>query len=224
MNAADRRAENVERGTIAMTTPSTFTKGALAAVAGAMALGAAATAQAQPDGYYGNGSSPGYSNSDPCRRDANGRGVVGALVGGGIGATVGSQVAAKGHRTDGSVLGGVLGALAGAAVGHKTAACNDAPYPPPAEAAPPPPPPPAESSYYPPAPPVYYAPPPPRYAETDTVWVYGRHGVRYRVVEGRAGPDGCTFAESPVYMPDGRVDTRFVRVCPDYSGRYRIVD
>ena len=56
------------------------------------------------------------------------------------------------------------------------------------------------------------------------MWVYGRHGVRYRVVEDRMDRDGCTLAESPVYLPDGRVDRRVVRVCPDYRGRYRIVD
>jgi hypothetical protein len=38
------------------------------------------------------------------------------------------------------------------------------------------------------------------------------------------GPDGCTLAESPVYLPDGRIDRRYVRVCPDRHGRYRVVD
>ena len=39
------------------------------------------------------------------------------------------------------------------------------------------------------------------------------------------GPDdACTLAESPVYLPDGRVDRRFVHVCPDRRGRYRIVE
>src|SRR5258708_3155082 len=75
-----------------------------------------------------------------------------------------------------------------------------------------------------PAPPAFAAPPPPRYAERGSVWGYGRHGVRYRVVEDRMDRDGCTLAESPVYMPDGRVDRRFVRVCPDDRGRYHIVD
>lgn len=209
-----------------MTKSSTFAKGALAVAAGLMALGVAASASAQP--YNG----PGYSNYDPCQRDASGRGVTGALVGGAGGAVIGSQLAARGHRTDGSLLGGIVGALAGAAIGHSTAACDSAP---PAyssrydDAPPPPPPPPAPSAYYEPAPQpyaddAYYAPPPPRYAERETVWAYGRHGVRLRVIDDRVGPDGCTVAESPVYMPDGRVDQRFVRVCPDYRGRYRVVD
>jgi hypothetical protein len=203
-----------------MTKSSTFAKGALAAAAGFVALGAAASAQAQPYGGY-----------DPCQREASNRGLTGALVGGVGGAVVGSQFAASGHRSDGSLLGGVVGAIAGAAIGHNSAACDSAPPPPPPPAygeapPPPPPPPPGPSAYYPPPPPPgagYYPPPPPVY-ERDAVWVYGRHGMRFRVIEDRRGPDGCTLAESPVYLPDGRVDRRFVRVCPDYRGRYHIVD
>jgi hypothetical protein len=206
-----------------MTKSSTFAKGALAAAAGLMALGAAAAASAQP---YGG---PGY---DPCQREANSRGLTGALIGGGAGAVLGSQVSANHHRTDGSILGGVVGAIAGAAIGHNSAACESVPPPPPPPQAydeappPPPPPPPGPSAYYPPPPPPgagYYPPPPPVY-ERDAVWVYGRHGMRFRVIEDRRGPDGCTLAESPVYLPDGRIDRRFVRVCPDYRGRYHIVD
>nr|MEA2796936.1 hypothetical protein [Phenylobacterium sp.] len=205
-----------------MNKSSTFAKGALAAAAGLVALGAAAAASAQP--YDGSG----YGGYDPCRREANGRGVTGALVGGAGGAVIGSQLAASGHRTDGSLLGGIVGAIAGATIGHKTAACDSAP-PRYADVPPPPPPGPGPSAYYEPAPRAYgdadYGPPPPpRYVERETVWAYGRHGARLRVIEDRTGPDGCTVAESPVYMPDGGVDRRFVRVCPDRSGRYRVVD
>jgi hypothetical protein len=208
-----------------MTKSSTFAKGALAAAAGLVALSAAASASAQPG--------PGYSNYDPCRREANDRGVTGGLLGAAGGAVVGSQLAARGHRTDGSLLGGVIGAIAGASIGHSSAACENGPPPPPpsyGEAPPPPPPPPPPSAYYQPEPPPYAGaqyygpPPPPAYVQRDAVWVYGRHGMRFRVIEDRIGPDGCTVAESPVYMPDGRVDRRFVHVCPDYRGRYRIVD
>ena len=198
-----------------MTKSYAFAKPALAAAAGLVALGCAATAHAQP---YG----PGYSSYDPCKREAGNRGIVGALVGGGIGATVGSQVAANHHRSDGSLLGGVVGAIAGAAIGNNTAACKDGP-PPPISEAPPPPPPAAYNDYPPPPPRAEYGPPPARYDEHE-VWVYGRHGVRYRVVEDRYDRDGCTLAESPVYLPDGRVDRRFVRVCPDWRGRYHVVD
>src|SRR4030095_9527411 len=98
-----------------MPKPSTSAKVALAAVTGVMALSTGA-ASAQPyggDSYY-----------DPCRRDSNNRGIVGALLGAGSGATVASQRAARGHRTDGSVLGGALGAFGGAAVGSNSAACR----------------------------------------------------------------------------------------------------
>jgi len=193
---------------------STLARG-LAAAAGAAALGAlATTAQAQPydpSGYYGDAPPPAYGY-DPCQRQANSRGIVGALVGGGIGATVGSQISANHHRTDGSVLGGVLGALVGAGVGHSSAACNRAYAPPP-----------------PPPPPVAYE----RYDRSyrydgrwddDDAWAYGHRGERYRIARAPAGADGCTLAESPIYLPDGRVEKRFVRVCRDEDGRYHVVD
>jgi hypothetical protein len=215
-----------------MTKSTIFAKAGLVATAAVLALAVASSAAAQSGPPVGgpNGG-PGYSNYDPCQRDANGRGVAGALIGGVGGAVVGSQMAASGHRSDGSLLGGVIGAIAGAAIGHSTAACRDAPPPPPpayGDEPPPPPPPPGPQAYYqpgppPPPPPGAYYGPPPAY-EAPAVWVYGRHGVRYRVVSERVGPDGCTLAESPVYLPDGRVDRRFVNVCPDHRGRYHIVD
>jgi hypothetical protein len=56
-------------------------------------------------------------------------------------------------------------------------------------------------------------------------WAYGRRGERYRVAQDRSvDRDGCTLAESPIYMPDGQSQTRFVRVCRDSSGRYAVVD
>jgi hypothetical protein len=221
-----------------MTKTSIFAKGALAA---ALAMGAVTSASAQSAPPVGGPdyNSQGYQgNYDPCRRDANNRGVTGALVGGAGGAVLGSQLAARGHRTDGSLLGGVVGAIAGAVVGHNSAACDNAPPPPPpiADAGPPPPPPgPPGPGYYqpgpPPPPPPGYAegygppqPPPVAYAPGPAIWVYGHHGRRFRVVADRIGPDGCTLAASPVYLPDGRVDPRYVRVCPDYRGRYHIVD
>jgi hypothetical protein len=208
-----------------MSKPSTFARVALAAAAGVMTLSTGVAAQAQP--YSSGYSAPYY---DGCRREANNRGIVGALLGAGIGATVGSQVAARGHRTDGSVLGGALGALGGAAVGSNTAACTPgyAPY-----RSAPPPPVAYNNGYY------GYAPPPTvreygrddyadrierqRY-DRDDDYAYGRGGERFRVVEERRGPDGCTLAESPIHMPDGRTQMRFVRVCMDDSGRYQVVD
>ncbi len=214
-----------------MSKPSTFARMALAAAAGVMALSAGA-ASAQP---YNSGSGGAYY--DPCRRDTNSRGIVGALLGAGIGATMGSQLAARGHRTDGSVLGGALGALGGAAVGSNSAGCRsgyvqqpynaprssydndrDAPY--------------AETRPYAPLPGVG------EYDRDDYAdriqrqrynregdWAYGRRGERFRVVEERRiSADGCTVAESPVYMPDGRTQMRYVRVCQDSRGRFQVVD
>jgi hypothetical protein len=193
------------------------TRGVAALAAGAMALGAVSVAQAQPYGPPpGYAPAPGYNNYDPCQRDANGRGIGGALIGGGIGAVVGSQVSANHHRSDGSLLGGVLGAIVGANVGHSSAACRQGAY------GPPPPPQAAYNTYEvppPPPPPVYEG----RYAE-GPAWAYGRRGERFRVAEGRVGPDGCTLAESPIYLPDGHVQKRFVRVCMDADGRYQVVD
>jgi hypothetical protein len=44
-----------------------------------------------------------------------------------------------------------------------------------------------------------------------------------RDVSERSVKDRCTLAESPIYMPDGRIQKRFVRVCPDDRGRYQVV-
>jgi hypothetical protein len=193
------------------------------AAAGAAALAATATPQAAAAQPYGYGQ-PGYSGAyyDPCRRDQGNRSVVGGLLGAGIGATVGSQMAARGHRTDGSLLGGVLGAGLGAVVGHQTAGCTSGQYYN-GYASPPPPPPPPPAAYYDRGPgpaPAYYG----SRTDDDDRWAYGHGGDRFRVVERDVGPDGCSLAESPIYMPDGRVQKRFVRVCRDASGRFQVVD
>jgi len=207
-----------------MSKPSTAARAAMIAAAGAATLAASLAPQvaaAQPYGY----SQPGYGGAyyDPCRRDQGNRSVVGGLLGAGIGATVGSQMAARGHRTDGSVLGGVLGAGLGAVVGHQTAGCTSGQYyngyasPPP----PPPPPAPPPAAYYDRGPaPAYYG----SRDDDDDRWAYGRGGDRFRIADREVGPDGCTLAESPIYMPDGRVQKRFIRVCRDSSGRFQVVD
>ncbi|WP_312165532.1 hypothetical protein [Phenylobacterium sp.] len=187
---------------------STFAKSALAGVAGVMALGAAATvptfAAAQSAPYYGN------SYYDPCRRDSTNRGTVGALVGGALGAAIGSNAAARNARTEGALLGGALGALGGAAVGKNSAACGGTAYRAP------------QTSYN-----GYYGQPPVDngyYARSYDERRYYDRGEPYRVVERPAATDGCTLAESPIYLPDGRTQKRFVRVCPDANGNYQVVD
>jgi hypothetical protein len=208
-------------------------RGMLVAAAAAATFGALAAPQvaaAQPYGYGYSGPSYGGAYYDPCRRDRTNRGVAGALIGGALGAVVGSQAAANHHRTDGSLLGGGLGAIAGGMVGSSSAACSaGSQYYPGAAPPPPAPPPPPPQGYYgrPPPPPAYddgqrWGS---RWDDDDADhWAYGRRGERYRIAERPTGPDGCTLAESPIYMPDGRVEKRMVRVCRDRSGRFQVVN
>lgn len=169
---------------------------------------------------YGSGGAYGQRPYyDECQRSTTQRGAGGGLAGAGIGAAIGSGIAAKGARTEGAVLGGLLGAVIGTNVGKNSAACT------PGRAPPPPPPPPV----------AYNEPPPPpspsyedarRDAERDSYYErsYERH-EGYRVADRpQADINGCTLAESPIYLPDGRVQKRFVRVCPDANGKYQVVD
>ena len=210
----------------------TFAKAGAYALAGVMAL-AAGAANAQSSRYQtGNytAQSPNGYYYDACKREQTGRGTLGAALGGGAGAVIGSNVAARNARTEGALLGGLLGAIAGGVVGNKSAACTSDPNAISAAAAPPPAPPARADSGY------YYG----RDAYTassqarqdayrtdgyrnDGYATDGR-GDRYRVTDRAPDPDGCTLAESPIYMPDGRTQTRFVRVCRDASGRYAVVD
>ena len=200
-----------------------------ACLAGAMAP---SFASAQAYGAYGNSGAyssssggNGYDNSgyyyDPCQRSTTQRGTGGGLAGAGIGAVIGSGVAAKGARTEGAVLGGLLGAVAGSAIGRNSAACSPGATPPP------PPPPPAYNQG------AYNQPySDPNYRDSrddDRRDGYSYESERsYTVTQGqgqaRTDANGCTLAESPIYLPDGRVQKRFVRVCPDAQGRYQVVD
>jgi hypothetical protein len=200
-------------------------KAGACALAGVIALGSAVQAQAQTpapqlDSSRYSAQSPDGYNYDACKRAKTERGTVGALLGGAGGAVIGSNVAARNTRTEGALLGGLLGAIAGGVVGNNTAACDsNATY-----ASPPPPPPPRTDNSY------YHRD---EYAERGSYrhrygedgWAYGGHGDRYRIVDDRApDADGCTLAESPIYMPDGRTQMRFVRVCRGSDGRYAVVD
>ena len=52
-------------------------------------------------------------------------------------------------------------------------------------------------------------------------------GVQYSPMDQiyqQADVNGCTLAESPNNLPDGRVQKRFVRVCPDSNGKNQVVD
>ncbi|KAK0341839.1 hypothetical protein LTR94_024757, partial [Friedmanniomyces endolithicus] len=104
---------------------------AAAAVLCIGAIAAPSLASAQAYGYsqnYGTGAygpSYNYGSSyqpqyDPCARERQGRTGAGAVIGGGAGAVIGSQLAARGRRTEGSILGGVLGAVVGSQVGRSS--------------------------------------------------------------------------------------------------------
>jgi hypothetical protein len=114
-----------------------------------------------------------------------GAGAIGAIAG----ALLGSNVAARGRRTEGAVLGGVVGAGIGAAVGHQNDKykCDQ------------------RGPYF-------------GYNETipyreSSDYRSSRYSDYQRM--------GCRLATAPVDSY-GR-DYRYVRVCPDPDGRYRIV-
>jgi hypothetical protein len=198
-----------------------LTRGLLASLAatatagGLMAIPASASAQAYPyqGGYY-----------DPCARDTTSRSTIGGLTGAAIGAAVGSNVAARGVRTEGSVIGGLLGAVIGSNVGRQSAACRSAPQPyqaPPVAYE-------SRSPYqdygYGVAPAQPYQPQPYGRDYGYQAQPYGGQPYGYPVSSGPSDGDDCRLAESPIYLPDGQVQKRFVRVCRDSSGRYQVVD
>ncbi len=187
--------------------------GLVASVAALAGASAAPTVAAAQPGYY---DSRGGYYYDPCRRDTTNRGTAGGLVGAGLGALIGSGVAAKGVRTEGAVLGGLVGAFAGSAVGRNGAACE-----PGQRAAYTPPPPPPEVGYYDNR--DYYD----RYQDRYSARYDDRERFEDRarpVAEARGDAAGCTLAESPIHLPDGRIQKRFVRVCQDARGDYQVVD
>lgn len=198
--------------------------GVAAATATLVGALAPTMASAQAYGAYGNagayGGSGAYDNNgyyyDPCRRSTTQRGTGGGLAGAGIGAAIGSGVAAKGARTEGAVLGGLIGAIAGSAIGRNSAACTSNGTPPP-----PPPPPAYDRGAYNQSYDRGYENS--RYDDRRDDYTYESERS-YGVTDSKSDANGCTLAESPIYLPDGRTQKRFVRVCPDASGRYQVVD
>lgn len=63
-------------------------------------------------------------NRDYRQCDAGDRQATGAVIGATLGAIAGSQVSARGRRTENSVLGGLIGAVIGAGVGGDSANCH----------------------------------------------------------------------------------------------------
>ncbi len=97
----------------------------LAAVTAAAAglLAVAAPVMAQSYDPYGGGYGYAQDHRAPvsyCDSDRRQRQAAGATFGAAIGAVAGSQIAARGRRTEGSLLGGVVGAFLGAGVGSSS--------------------------------------------------------------------------------------------------------
>jgi len=85
-----------------------------------------------PAQLYGQGYDRRYDDRSNygCDRYRQGRTGAGATIGASIGAIAGSQLAARGRRTEGSILGGVLGAVVGGQVGRSssTDSCSSGGY------------------------------------------------------------------------------------------------
>lgn len=91
------------------------------------ALALAAIAQPAAAQQYQNYHDEHVATQQQCARVRNGNTAAGAVVGGLLGAVLGSQAAARGHRTDGSVLGAVVGATAGGAIARSSTRCGQVP-------------------------------------------------------------------------------------------------
>lgn len=204
---------------------------AVAAVAAcATALPASAQSYGQPYGQsygyqsqHGYGQTNGYETGQPyydqCVRDRRQRQVAGGVVGALVGLAAGRGVASRRVRSEGGAMGAILGAAVGAGVGGSTAACqpgrSQQPYGQPYG---------AQAGY----------------GYDNSQYDNGRYEDRYdrdygyqdrdpgygygQPVREYDNTDQCRLVESNIRLPDGRVENRYVRACPDGDGRYRVVD
>jgi YMGG-like Gly-zipper len=67
------------------------------------------------------------ANQQQCQRARNNNTVAGAVIGGIAGAVLGSNAAARGHRSDGTAVGAAVGAFTGGAIGRSSTRCNEVP-------------------------------------------------------------------------------------------------
>lgn len=118
--------------------------------------------------------------------------TTGGIIGALAGAALGGSVAANGAKTEGAVLGGVLGAVVGGSVGRASAKCDSTGY------------------YY-----SYDQTTPYREDAADRSRRSGQYDYTYYERQ------GCRLVTAPADI-NGRTDDRYVRVCPDSQGRYRI--
>jgi uncharacterized protein YcfJ len=132
--------------------------------------------------------------NSPCERSRDSRTAGGALIGAIAGGALGSNLDDDGNRAEGTVLGAIVGGLVGANIGRSTAHCDATGY------------------YY-----SYDQTYPYREAS------YYRGGRSGRYDYGWYSNRRCRLAVAPAYYR-GSTDYRYVRVCPDRRGRYRITD
>ena len=151
------------------------------------------TAYWDANGYGRDTSYAGSAYADPCRSSTGNGQVAGGLIGALAGAALGSNVAARNARTEGAVLGAVVGGLAGSQIGKQSAKAK------------------CDNAGY------YY-----NYAETvpyrESAYDRGRRSGQYDYAY--YNRSRCRLAPAPV--DDYGRDVRYVRVCPDSQGRYRI--
>lgn len=151
-------------------------------------------------GYYGRDvSSTGYGYNDryrnsPCEQRRGNNTAAGLIIGALAGAAIGSNVAATDVQTEGAVLGAVIGGGIGAGIGRDTARCDS-------------------RGYY--------------YSRGETIpyrearWYRDRGERSGQYGYNQYARRGCRLASAPTEY-GGRVEYRYVRVCPDRQGRYRI--
>lgn len=96
-------------------------------VAASVFAAALATAQPAAAQHYPTYHDEHVSRQQHCQRSRNQNTAAGAALGGVIGAVLGSNTAARGHRGDGTALGAVVGAVAGGAIARSNSRCDTVP-------------------------------------------------------------------------------------------------
>jgi hypothetical protein len=134
--------------------------------------------------------------ANPCYQSTRKDTVAGAGIGALVGAALGSNVAAHGRRTEGTVLGALVGAGLGGAVGNAHAKAANAKCD-------------QQGLYF-----SYNDTYPYSEANFDRVARSGDYDYSYYARR------GCRLAPAPAN--DSGDELRYIRVCPDNEGHYRV--
>ena len=134
--------------------------------------------------------------ANPCYQSTSKDTVAGAGIGALVGAALGSNVAAHGRRTEGTVLGALVGAGLGGAVGNAHAKAANAKCD-------------QQGLYF-----SYNDTYAYREADFDRMARSGDYDYNYYARK------GCRLAPAPAN--DRGDELRYVRVCPDSEGHYRV--